>query len=68
MTLYLELYDSLTGDLLGKGMDREADRANGFMTWQNSVANRQAADQILKDWATALRNGLDTAHAQAVAD
>lgn len=61
MTLYLEIRDSVTGALIAKGMDRQADRRRGYMQWQSSVANAQAARTILRGWATALREGLDHA-------
>jgi hypothetical protein len=62
MTLYLEAYDSVTGDLIAKALDRKADRRNdGFYTWSNSVTNRAAAQRILKGWATILLNALNEA-------
>ena len=63
MTLYIELYDSVTGDILAKAMDRKADRGyGGFYTWTNSVTNKVAAERILKGWATILKEALDEAH------
>ena len=62
MTLYLEVYDSVTGALIAKAIDAQADRRQGFATWQTSVSNRQAARRILTDWAQALRDALDEAH------
>lgn len=67
MTIYLEIYDSVTGHLIAKGMDRKADMNTGFMTWQNSVQNKQAARRILKGWAGTLRDALDRAHQGAPA-
>jgi hypothetical protein len=62
MTLYIEAYDSVTGDLIAKALDRKADRRNdGFYTWSNSVTNRAAAQRILKGWATILLNALNEA-------
>ena len=61
MTLYLELYDSVTDDLLAKALDPKADRDSGFMQWQTKVANYTAAKRMMKPWAEALRNGLDEA-------
>jgi len=61
MTLYVELYDSVTGDLLAKALDREIDRETGYFQWQNRVTNRAAANRILKEWANVLREGLDEA-------
>jgi hypothetical protein len=61
MTLYLELYDSVTDDLLAKALDPTSDRDNSMMQWQSSVANRAAAKRMMKPWAVALREGLDEA-------
>jgi hypothetical protein len=61
MTLYLELYDSVTDDLLGKALDRQIDRETGYFEWQNSITNRAAATRILKEWANVLKEGLDAA-------
>jgi hypothetical protein len=61
MTLYIELYDSETDDLLAKAMDPKADSNRGFMQWQSGPANRQAAKRMMQPWAEALREGLDEA-------
>lgn len=61
MTLYLELYDSETDDLLAKALDRKADRDSAFMQWQTGTTNRAAAKRLMKPWATALREALDRA-------
>jgi hypothetical protein len=62
MTLYIELYDSVTGDIIAKALDRKADRANsGFYTWSNSVTNTAAAQRILRGWAKILVDALNEA-------
>jgi hypothetical protein len=62
MTLYIELYDSVTGDIIAKALDRKMDRANaGFYTWTNSVTNRAAALRILRGWAKILVSALNEA-------
>jgi hypothetical protein len=61
MTLYIELYDSETDDLLAKAVDRKADRDSGYMQWQTRVANYSAAKRMMQPWAEALRKGLDEA-------
>jgi len=61
MTLYMELYDAETDDLLAKALDPTADRDTGFMQWQTKVSNRAAALRMMKPWAEALRKGLDEA-------
>jgi len=64
MTLYIELYDSVTGDLIAKALDRKADTSTGFYTWTNSATNRAAADRILKGWAEILLAALNEAKAE----
>lgn len=61
MTLYIELYDSVTDDLLAKALDPTADRSSGMMQWQTRVSNRAAGKRMMKPWAEALRKGLDEA-------
>ena len=63
MTLYMELYDSVSGDILAKALDRKEDRKTGYFEWQNRVTNRAAANRILQTWANVLREGLDDARA-----
>ena len=65
MTLYIEIYDSVTGDLIAKAMDRKADTTrHGYYTWTNSVTNAAAARRILKGWATILLDALNEAKQQ----
>ncbi|NNK98199.1 MAG: DUF3313 family protein [Xanthomonadales bacterium] len=61
MTLYMELYDSETDDLIAKAMDGKAERDYGYMQWQTGPANRAAARRMMQPWAKALREGLDEA-------
>jgi len=64
MTLYLELYDSMTNTLLARVIDPEADD-NPLAQAANSVTNKMAADQILRRWADILRKHLDAVQTQA---
>lgn len=61
MTLYIELYDSETGDLLAKALDPTADRDRAFMQLQTGPANRAAGRRMMKPWAEGLVEGLDRA-------
>ena len=63
MTLYVELFDSETGDLIAKALDRKVDNPNdvGFYTWANSSTNQVAAKRILTGWADILLNALNEA-------
>ena len=61
MTLYLELYDSVTNDLIVKAMEAKADRQSSMFQWQTKGSNRQAAKKMLTDWADRLSNALNNA-------
>lgn len=62
MTLYIELYDSVTGDLIAKAMDRQIDNPSGAVyTWTSSVTNKAASKKILKGWADVLLGALNEA-------
>ena len=65
MTLYIEIYDSITGDMIAKALDRKADTARqGYYTWTNSVTNKAAAKRILQGWAEILLDDLNEAKQQ----
>jgi hypothetical protein len=61
MTLYVELYDSVTDDLLAKALDAKSDRSPGWIQYQTGPANRAAAIKMMQPWAEALVQGLDQA-------
>ncbi len=67
MTLYLELYDGATGQIIARAYDRAAARDMGTMMWQSSVTNRAEADRQLRKWADLARKALDNAHSAAAA-
>ncbi len=58
MTLYLELRDSITGDVLAKAMDFQFDRSNITTFMLDRTRNERAARQLLTNWAQVLVNGL----------
>lgn len=62
MTLYIELYDSETEDLLAKAMDKRVSRNNNYMYLQSRPAISQKVRRMMTPWAVALRKGLDRAH------
>ena len=63
-TLSLEVFDSLTGDILARAVDSQAVRRYGG--WEYSqvtrVDNVYLARQMFGTWATALRDSLDEIH------
>jgi len=58
MTLYLELRDSITGDVLAKALDFQFDRSNITPFMMDRTRNERAARSILTNWAQVLVNGL----------
>ena len=63
-TLYIELYDSVSGEILARIIDRKRMRDYGYMQWSTSVSNRAEARRMLKRWASMLREGLDQVQAE----
>jgi hypothetical protein len=63
MTLYLELLDGATGQIIARAADRRNASDMGTMMWQNSVTNKAEADRQLQKWADLLVKALENAHA-----
>jgi hypothetical protein len=63
MTLFLELYDGVTGDLIARAVDPQQATDYGHVRIRNSVTNRSDADRILKRWADMLGTFLERARA-----
>ncbi len=58
-TLFIEMFDSLTGDLIGRAIDRRTAGRSGFMTRSNRVSNRADARREFRVWADQLIEFLD---------
>ena len=63
MTLYLELYDAASDEMIAKVIDPRAAPNYGGASMGNSVNNKAEADRILRRWADILRDHLDEARA-----
>ncbi len=63
MTLELEFYDSIDGELLATTSQYQEDPIKGYMEWTTSVTNRRAARLMLERWTSWLREWLDEARA-----
>lgn len=59
MRLNLEAFDSVTGEIVGRVIDKQRARDTGHIQWTNSVTNRAEANRILKRWATVLVDMLE---------
>ena len=61
MTLYMQLYDGKTGDIIARIIDPEV-AGDDMVRISNSVTNLAAADEVLRRWATILSNHLGAAY------
>jgi len=68
-TLAIELYDSVSGQLLARAVDTKSDDMNSS-NWRfqrDQMSNSNDARWAFQEWAAALANGLDAAKATASA-
>jgi hypothetical protein len=62
MTLYLEVYDGVSGALLAEVMDAKSARRTGpNMSYSTRTTNIQEADRMLKSWANEIAGHFNTA-------
>lgn len=65
-TLYIQLFDSVTGEILGRAADRSAVRSpGGTISWSNSVTNMADARRMMGRWADQLIAFLDSHYVKA---
>lgn len=67
-TLLLEVYDSVTSELLARVYDTEAIGESSFIQVQNGVTNRAEADRVLTKWAGQFATYLEHARGTAKPD
>jgi len=59
-TLYVELFDSVSGQIIGRAADRQEVRSlGGAVSWSNRVTNSADARRMFRGWADTLRAFLD---------
>ena len=58
-TLYIELFDSVSGTIIGRAADRKAARSSASMSWSSRVTNRAEASRMFRGWANTLIAFLD---------
>ncbi len=64
-TLFLELYDSVTGELLARAYDAQVAGESTRIDYRNGMTNRSDADRLLTQWAKTLVAFLDAARNNA---
>jgi len=63
-TLFLELYDSVSGEILARIIDNKVIGDNSYTQWANRVSNTADAKRTIRKWAKALRVKYNEAQAQ----
>jgi hypothetical protein len=59
-TLYIELFDSVSGTIIGRAADRQVARSpGGRVAWSSGVTNTAEARRMFRRWADVLRGFLD---------
>ncbi|MEI6894309.1 MAG: DUF3313 family protein [Colwellia sp.] len=61
-TLYLEIYDSVSGEILARIIDEEIIGDNSYFGWANKIKNRIDTKRVIRKWAKVLRTNFDKAH------
>ena len=64
-TLYLEMYDSVSGEILARLIDRRNMQNYGHARWASSVTNRADATRMFRRWGSLLRQAMDEQRAEA---
>lgn len=59
VTLFMELRDAVTGQVLARVVDTAEGNKDGRMEWSTSGSNRAAAQQVFMGWAARLVGALD---------
>ena len=65
MTLYMELYDSYTSDIIARVIDAKAAGEHGIAHMGSKVQNKAEFDRVLRQWADILRKQLDNVNSVA---
>jgi hypothetical protein len=63
-TLFLEVYDSVSGEILGRWVDTREDPDRGYFDWANRVTNNERMRLVISIWAARLVEGLDNLEAE----
>ena len=59
-TLYIQLFDSVSGDIIGRAADRRSVRSGGSISWSNRVTNTADARRMFGRWGDTLIEFLDS--------
>ncbi len=60
--IYIEFFDSVTGQILARATDFQRARETGTFQWASAASNRAEARRVLRRWADMLVERLDDIH------
>ncbi len=64
-TLYIEVFDSVSGQIIGRAFDRQSARNPGsMMRWTNRASNTADARRVFRGWAEKFRGFLDSHYSE----
>jgi hypothetical protein len=58
-TLFLEIYDAVSGEILSRWVNTREDPDRGYFDWANRITNAAQAKLIVRAWANRLVEGLE---------
>ena len=58
-TLFLEVHDAVSGEILSRWVDTREDPDRGYFDWANRITNTVRARLVVRAWAKRLVEGLD---------
>lgn len=64
MRLFLEAYDSVSGEILARVIDRSVASSGSQLEWTNSITNSREAKRMLSRWGALLRSMIDSARSE----
>jgi hypothetical protein len=67
-TLFLEVYDAVSGEILARWIDTREDPDRGYFDWADRMTNAVQFRLIVRAWANRLVEGLDDSKAESQAD
>ncbi len=58
-TLFLEVYDAVSGEIIGRWIDTREDPDRGYYDWANRITNAERARIVVNLWVRRLIEGLE---------
>lgn len=63
-TLFLEIYDAVSGEIIARWIDTREDPDRGYFDWVNRITNKERARTVVRSWTGRMVEGLDKLRAE----